>query len=69
MTYVELKKIQKGMKITNIVLGKLAGFNPDYLSRLKHREIPASIITILELLEQLPLEQRAGYIARKLEEA
>jgi predicted transcriptional regulator len=47
MNYLDIKKLQKKMKITNITLGKLAGLHPDYIPRLKHREIPAGLITIV----------------------
>jgi predicted transcriptional regulator len=69
MEYIEIKKLQKKMKITNITLGKLAGLHPDYIPRLKHREIPAGLITIIQLLEKMPEDERVLFIHHKLKES
>jgi predicted transcriptional regulator len=69
MEYSELKKLQKKLKISNINLSKLSGFHTTYLPQLKNRKIPQSLITIIQLLEKMPEDERVLFIHHKLKEA
>jgi hypothetical protein len=69
MTYQQLKLSLKKLKISVTNFAILIDQNPNGLNRWNKSGVPTFVINFLELLEQLPLEQRAGYIARKLEES
>jgi DNA-binding transcriptional regulator YiaG len=70
VNYIELKKKAKEFKVQLKELAKILRVSERTLQNWnKNNSVPDWVLTPIELLEQLPLEQRAGYIARKLEES
>ncbi|EJF07045.1 hypothetical protein ThvES_00008870 [Thiovulum sp. ES] len=67
MDYIQFKLSLKKIRLTIKTFSSLTGNNPNGLNQWKKTGVPAYAISLLETLQMLSIEQRAGYIAQKIE--
>jgi hypothetical protein len=66
MEYKEVKLSLKKMRLSIADLGRLEGIKANSALGWSVRGVPKSAVTILQLLERLPIEERENYLKEKL---